>query len=61
MIAVARKDSPIVIGCCEQGSYVASDAIAIMDATRDVVVLEDGVFARLTRRCNLHQRRGRSR
>ena len=48
VIAVARKDSPIVIGCCEQGSYVASDAIAIMDATRDVVVLEDGVFARLT-------------
>ena len=27
---------------------MASDAIAIMDATRDVVVLEDGVFARLT-------------
>lgn len=50
VIAVARKDSPIVIGCCEQGSYVASDAIAIMDATRDVVVLEDGVFARLTPR-----------
>lgn len=48
VIAVARKDSPIVIGCCEQGSYVASDAIALMDATRDVVVLEDGVFARLT-------------
>jgi len=48
VITVARKDSPIVIGCCEQGGYVASDAIAIMDATRDVVVLEDGVFARLT-------------
>lgn len=48
VIAVARKDSPIVIGCCERGSYVASDAIALMDATRDVVVLEDGVFARLT-------------
>ena len=48
VIAVARKDSPIVVGTCERGSYVASDAIAIMDATRDVVVLEDGQFARLT-------------
>lgn len=47
VIAVARKDSPIVVGCCERGSFVASDAIALMDATRDVVVLEDGVFARL--------------
>lgn len=48
VIAVARKDSPIVVGCCKSGSYVASDAIALMDATRDVVVLEDGQFAKLT-------------
>lgn len=48
VIAVARKDSPIIIGCGEDGSYVASDVIAVIDATRDVVVLEDGQFARLT-------------
>lgn len=47
-IAVARKDSPIIIGRGEDGSYVASDVIAVIDATRDVVVLEDGQFARLT-------------
>ena len=48
VIAVARKDSPIIIGKGESGSYVASDVIAVIDATRDVVVLEDGQFARLT-------------
>lgn len=48
VIAVARKDSPIVIGRGERGSYVASDVIALIDATRDVVVLEDGQFAKLT-------------
>ena len=48
VIAVARKDSPIIIGRGENGSYVASDVIAVVDATRDVVVLEDGQFACLT-------------
>ena len=48
VIAVARKDSPIIIGRGERGSYVASDVIAMIDATRDVVVLEDGQFALLT-------------
>ena len=47
VIAVARKDSPIVVGCGETGSYVASDIIAMIDATRDVVVLADGQMARL--------------
>ncbi|MBM6687623.1 glutamine--fructose-6-phosphate transaminase (isomerizing) [Collinsella tanakaei] len=47
VIMVARKDSPIVVGRGERGSYVASDVIALIDATRDVVVLEDGQFARL--------------
>ncbi len=48
VIAVARKDSPIIIGQGETGAYVASDVIAMIDATRDVVVLEDGQFAKLT-------------
>ena len=48
MIAVARKDSPIIVGHGERGSYVASDVIALIEATRDVVVLEDGQYALLT-------------
>lgn len=44
-IVVTRKDSPIVLGHGENGSYVASDIIALIDATRDVVILEDDQFA----------------
>ncbi len=47
-IVVTRKDSPLVVGIKEgksHGSYVASDVIAMLDATRDVVVLEEGNFA----------------
>ncbi len=47
-IVVARKDSPIIIGQGEDGCYVASDVIAVADATRDVVVLDDYEFAKLT-------------
>lgn len=47
-IAVARKDSPIVVGMGQDGAYLASDIVALIDATRDVVVLEDGQFAKLT-------------
>ena len=48
VIAVARKDSPIVVGLGQDGAYLASDIVALIDATRDVVVLEDGQFAKLT-------------
>lgn len=44
-IVVTRKDSPIIVGHGQSGSYVASDAIALIEATRDVVVLGDGQFA----------------
>ncbi len=44
-IVVTRKASPIVLGVGSNGSYVASDIIALIDATRDVVILEDGQFA----------------
>lgn len=40
-IVVTRKDSPIVLGVGENGSYLGSDIIALIDATRDVVILED--------------------
>ena len=48
VIVATRKDSPIIVGKASDGSRVASDAIAMIDATRDVVVLADGQFAKLT-------------
>ena len=48
VIAVTRRDMPIIVGQGDGGSYVASDAIAVIGATRDVVYLEDGQFAQLT-------------
>ena len=47
VIVTTRKDSPIIVGCGKEGSYVASDAIAMIDATRDVVILADRQVARL--------------
>ena len=48
VIVVTRQDSPLIVGHADDGSYVASDAIAVIGATRDVVVLADRQFARLT-------------
>ena len=47
-IVAARKDSPLVVGLAEDGAYVASDIIAMIDATRDVAVLADGDMRQLT-------------
>ena len=47
-IVCARKDSPIVVGCGADCALVASDIVALIDRTRDVVVLEDDTFAKLT-------------
>ncbi len=47
-IVCARKDSPLVVGIGRDGSYVASDIIAMIDETRDVVVLTDGQYAKLS-------------
>ncbi len=44
-IVVTRKDSPIVVGCTQQAALVASDMVALMNHTRDVVFLEDGQLA----------------
>lgn len=46
-IVCTRKDSPLIVGHGADGSYVASDAIALIQATRDVVVLADGQLAKL--------------
>ena len=44
-IVVTRKDSPIVLAHGEKGSYVASDIIAVIEASRDITVLSDNEFA----------------
>ena len=46
-IVVTRQDSPIVLAHGKDGSYVASDIIAVIRASRDVVVLGDRQFASL--------------
>jgi len=48
-IIAARKGSPIILGVGEGENFVASDAAAIVDYTRQVVYLEDGEVAELTR------------
>ena len=46
-IVATRKDSPLVAGRGSDGSFVGSDIIALIDDTRDVVVMEDGQIAKL--------------
>lgn len=44
-IVVTRKDSPIVIGSSGKAALVASDIVALIEHTRDVVFMEDRQFA----------------
>ena len=48
VIVVTRRDMPLIVGAADDGAYVASDAIAVIGATRDVVFLEDGQLACLS-------------
>jgi len=49
-IVVARNGSPLLIGVGEDGELMAgSDAAAVIAVTRDVVYLDDGDYAVLTR------------
>ncbi|HHX77221.1 MAG TPA: glutamine--fructose-6-phosphate transaminase (isomerizing) [Firmicutes bacterium] len=45
VLACARKDSPLVIGCGTGENFIASDIPAILDYTDRVIILEDGEMA----------------
>lgn len=45
VIMVTRKDSPIVVASSIKGAFVASDTVAVVEHTRDVVYLEDDDIA----------------
>lgn len=47
-IVAVRKDSPLIIGLGENESFIASDIPAVLEYTRDVYLMEDGIFAELT-------------
>lgn len=49
MIFAARQQSPLVVGLSEGAQYLASDIPAILPHTREVVILEDGECAELSR------------
>lgn len=46
---VVRKDSPLVIGTCEDEKYLSSDIPAILSYTRDFYLLNDFEFCTLTK------------
>ena len=48
VIYAAKTASPLIIGLGEDENFLASDIPAMMEFTRDVLVLEDGDFARIT-------------
>lgn len=44
----ARKDSPLIVGLGEGENYIASDIPAILEYTRDVIILEDKEVVRIS-------------
>src|SRR5256712_3417235 len=50
MLVVAKNASPLVLGLGATCNYVASDVPAILAHTRDVIFLEEGDFAVITKK-----------
>ena len=48
-IVAARQDSPLIIGVGQGETIIASDIPVVLEYTRDVLVLEDGDVAVVTR------------
>ena len=49
VLVAARQGSPLIVGLGEDSNYIASDATAILEYTRDVLYLEDGQICELRR------------
>ncbi len=47
-LAVARKESPLIIGIGDKENFIASDVPAVLDYTRRVMYLDDGDIATIT-------------
>ena len=48
-IVVARQGAPLLLGLGKEGNYAASDASALLQVTRQMVYLEEGDVAELSR------------
>jgi glucosamine--fructose-6-phosphate aminotransferase (isomerizing) len=46
-IIAARKDSPLIIGIAQNETFIASDIPAILNHTRDCIILQDDEIARI--------------
>lgn len=54
-IVVARLGSPLLIGVGENENYFASDAASLLGKTRDVIYMNDGDMAVLTKDAIMHK------
>jgi glucosamine--fructose-6-phosphate aminotransferase (isomerizing) len=48
-VYAARKDSPLIIGISTDSNYIASDMSAILDFTKEYIILEHGEIAKVTK------------
>ncbi|MEW6189485.1 MAG: glutamine--fructose-6-phosphate transaminase (isomerizing) [Actinomycetota bacterium] len=48
-MVAARKDSPLILGVGKREYFIASDIPALLPHTREVIILEDGEVAEVTR------------